>query len=103
MAVREEITRYACRLGQDGYYILLYGVRLKKVAALIFSDDAVPLGNQEKIRDVENVVYFPKSDYLPLVDILRNEKPLTFTYDPAIPNSAAVETIEEPTGEGERK
>lgn len=46
-------------------------------------------------------LFAPMDDYAALVDLVRNEGPLTFFFDDATPNGWYLRTGSEPVGEGE--
>ncbi len=79
-----EIREYRCYIERDRYRIHLLGERKKFLAELVFSDEGS-----------EGEYHFPRREYLAVVDLLRNEKPLFIGED------AIIETMEEPVGENE--
>lgn len=95
---------YEFRSTPDQHTMLLYlfGRRDELVCVAAFVDRDGPLpGPQESDAGVVTVTY-RHADLLPIIDMLRNEKPVTFTWLPE-DRVATLTTDEEPVGEEERR
>ena len=54
-----------------------------------------------KLNDSQYLIYYRYSDYPVIIDMLRNEKPIFFIYQPEGTNNSRLSTSSEPVGEGE--
>ncbi len=79
--------------------VYLYDSGDRAVANLIFKSSGALLP-PSVARDGRIWAYFSRSFLPDIVDMLRNEKPVYFSYD-AASNQALVDTLAEPVGEGE--
>lgn len=88
--------------GRPTVLLYLFGSRDELVCMIAFLDQDDPLpGPRESEAGVVTVPY-RHADLLPIIDMLRNEKPVTFTWLPE-ERVATLATDVVPVGEEERK
>ncbi len=80
--------------------LYLYGDRKQLLAMLVFHDSDGPPDLPQKTAAGHVTAQFPRRDLGDFIDMLRNEKPVYFSWAPET-QSVRVSTDEEPVGEQE--
>lgn len=98
-----EIKRYVYKIfssGNGGFNISLYD-NAKQVGLCIFQEDTASL--PPAIQDPRGIyrLYFKRSSFSFLVDLLRNEKPVYLHFWNGSENNSHLSSDFEPVGEGE--
>ena len=100
------IANYIVRFAggaDEATYIFLFDTSNIQRAVLVFGSPNMPaqrISEMTGTADRAYLVYMQLTRYEHIIDILRNEKPIIFKYNPQS-NTVYVETHFEPVGEGE--
>lgn len=78
--------------------VLFYGPS-GYIGAAFFSNSDQPLKPAEKFPSGVYGLYYSYADFAPIIDMLRNEKPIYLIYNGA--QNTRISTTAEPVGEGE--
>lgn len=71
---------------------------------IYFLEDGSPIPKPQFIEKADlGAIFLPVSDYLPYIDLLRNEKPIYCSLDTDDPTQHHISTMHEPVGEEERR
>ena len=73
----------------------------KKGVTVNFLDAVDKLPDSKKTGDNTFVMFYFYADLQAIIDMLRNEHPVYFYYDPEVQNGMHLGTFDEPVGEGD--
>ena len=97
-----QIRHFSTRKYSEGPTIILYNAAGRLAGNVNFFDDSAVLPPATMAPGVGGLIrlYFGRSAFPELVEMLRTEKPVSIVYQPEGANNSTLETGIEPVGEG---